>query len=124
MGTVLGDQFLKDLESLVKGRLFSQPPNPPCPKEGFNLFPNPFPLQGKGLTAPTRRSFIKVCSTRSKGRHIAHASPDAIVLRNKVAIVFMRLLDAITRDCLMRLFIANCQPKIMIILPVRPHDGN
>ena len=55
---------------------------------------------------------------------IAHASLDAIVLRNKVAIVFMRLLDAITRDCLMRLFYSDCQPKIMIILPVRLHDGN
>ena len=42
---------------------------------------------------------------------IAHASLDAIVLRNKVAIVFMRLLDAITRDYLMRLFYSDCQPQ-------------
>ena len=56
--------FWKIYSPLLKGGynagLSSQLPNPPCPKEGFNLFPNPFPLQGKGLTAPTRRSFIKV----------------------------------------------------------------
>ena len=112
------------IENRPQWSWWSQLPNPPCPKEGFNLFPNPFPLQGKGLTAPTRRSDIKVCSTRSKGRHIAHASLDAIVLRNKVAIILcdclMRLLAIVWCDYLLRIAKTN----IMIILPVRPHDGN
>ena len=73
----------------------SQPPRPLLIlRRGTYLPPNPLPTSGGGLTAPTRRSFIKVCSTRSKGRHIAHASLDAIVLRNKVAII-LRIKDAI-----------------------------
>ena len=67
----------------------SQPPRPLLIlRRGTYLPPNPLPTSGGGLTAPTRRSFIKVCSTRSKGRHIAHASLDAIILRNKVAIFY------------------------------------